>query len=113
MIAANELRIGNWVNINGVNLFLTPELFCLVVTKQIVSHKPIPLTPEVLRDCGFEKIGVTREENDLYQIICGERKFTLEKVASFFYESVRVDSLHHLQNIIFALTQTELTYKPS
>ena len=88
MIAANELRIGNWVlidedgkwneyQVEGINLatrnknihsFTTPFIFfkigSVVLTIDGDSEedgmvKPIPLTTEILEKCGFVRKGHT------------------------------------------------------
>jgi len=49
---SKDLRIGNIVSINGVELLLTSELFCLIVSGDVIKPKPIPLTEEWLMKKG-------------------------------------------------------------
>ena len=54
---ANELRIGNWVEIiqpnNGVYTTIQPSSFSVVIKD---NYKPIPLTKEWLLKLGLKKI---------------------------------------------------------
>ena len=71
----NELRVGNYVNYNGLNLevysfenkyprsekrydntILVDLLFDGFITATLHEVKGIPLTEEILLNCGFEKI---------------------------------------------------------
>ena len=126
MINANELRIGNWVRFK--------HLFCLIITiKQdnceiqsdriIVNSNyddinPIPLTTEILENCGFEEL-----EGNIYYKFFDYKEFRVfirkENNSVFMYwkgntvdDSVNNLPIHRLQNIIFALTGEELIYKP-
>tara|TARA_R110000822_G_scaffold158970_1_gene298474 strand:+ start:1535 stop:1882 length:348 start_codon:yes stop_codon:yes gene_type:complete len=113
---ANELRIGNWVNVldrdyevtavleRGINCGLVGCLYSLV--------KPIPLTEEWLLRFGFENVlnvGIYRKgaldvdyagglECLSFSIIDSNYDFTIKHV-------------HQLQNIHHALTGEELEFK--
>lgn len=125
---ANELRIGNWVEIiqpqKGVYTTLQQSSF----TVDLEAHfKPIILTEQWLLDFGFEKIVYGSEEtgygtdyhlkcnNDVF--MCYSDDFSLGLFAS--EESKKDDlgvlpnwenskTVHGLQNIYFALTGEEL-----
>lgn len=116
MIQPNELRIGNWVKINGVNLIVTPELFCLIISGDIAPPKPIPITPEILEKAGFYKEEGTIEcwtKNDPEFSICktlGEGFLFCQlscDTVSIIGKS-KIEYLHQLQNLYFALTGQEL-----
>jgi hypothetical protein len=126
MIKANELRIGNWVQYDDGTTMLVDgilqsdvslEGFPIVVGLSVI--RPIPLTPEVLEKCGFKK----HDDNPFFRMefayhdssypcyliydiekdyiqVC--RNFTSAADAPCKY-------LHQLQNLYFALTNTELT----
>jgi len=137
MINANELRIGNWVNFTGNgndNFIVVKELWkrelvsdymgnelCLFYTED--DLRPIPLTPEILEKCGFEKHDT---ENCLF-IYLHKHELDVDKITVSNNDGIvrieipgRRDScmlqphikyLHQLQNLIHALTQTELEIK--
>lgn len=53
MINAKELRIGNWVQVGGSPVQIEPaDLYIKDFTKY--NCEPIPLTPEILQQCGFD-----------------------------------------------------------
>lgn len=113
MIAANELRIGNYVSycqdddisvVKGIYSDVDVLLnLARVFTKDLFG---IPLTEDILLKCGFEK----RVDN-----ICNESHFVLGKfivmddfVLCDINIHVVITTLHHLQNLYFALTGEEL-----
>lgn len=131
MIDLKELRIGNWVNchflttnFNAQVLQMTPGM----VVVQDGEHKnsygfenisPIHLTPEILKNCGFEKLqddgsfGMEKQVKiKATHIILseGDRNGFCE-VFICGMDDVRVQHLHQLQNLFYALTQTELEVK--
>ena len=126
MIIVNELRIGNCINRLGVPTTITAieingEGFGYVSTKSsgaitFNQIEPIPLTEELLLKCGFEKYlkkDVYFKKGDSFELhqfnkyghfsyVCGDN---LE--GNFI--SIRIDWLHQLQNLYFALMGRELT----
>jgi hypothetical protein len=109
-----ELRIGNWVEIdqygntrNIIRIDNGSEIDQVVK----LNPSPIHLTPDILEKCGFEKkiedfyrsenltIVLTKDGSNLYfigiQEILNAPKY-----------------LHQLQNLYYALTGEELTFKP-
>jgi len=118
---ANELRIDNWViskdgrhiQMNRIMLGVVPLL------------SPIPLTPEVLEKCGFvpnaigqlaiEVLGIDTHL-ELITINDGYCYVNLNQVNEFGNSQNvainRIQYLHQLQNLYFALTGEELIYKP-
>jgi len=55
-IPNNELRIGNWVLINNQYIHMDLKMFHAVLMRfEGYVPEPIPLTPEILEKCGFEK----------------------------------------------------------
>jgi len=122
---SKDLRIGNIVSINGVELLLTSELFCLIVSGDVIKPKPIPLTEEWLIKAGFVKIADFNGYNNCYMkdgfvislskgecinihldwVYDGE----VENLPSIkCYEEIHV---HELQNDFKTLTGEELTFE--
>lgn len=121
----NELRIGSKVYYNGTHkeegtvTGVTEYLdgSCLVNLNgranglyKIEELSPIPITEEILLKCGFFK-----EEDRSYRWYLGEY-FTYDlDDGGFKYEGAwirpLIKYLHELQNLYFALTQTELEFK--
>ena len=116
MIKANELRVENLIY-NIKNEFEKRQIIVsgitntMIACKQIVTeHKffePIPLSEEWLLKAGFElvnKIGAIKRlrKNQLFQIRMIENEI--------FYEHKRLDFVHELQNLYFALTCEELVF---
>jgi hypothetical protein len=117
MIAANELRIGNWyVNQWGEYLQVDADLFG---SDNLESYPiPIPLTPEILEKCGFEKDNSSKYGGYLIGIGEGEkiRIVNDESIGWHYplngYRRPITNYLHQLQNLYFALTGEELNYMP-
>lgn len=131
MIDAKDLRISNLVLHNGqidevyaihyqdaqmqpYKVFLQNGRNRMGVS--LLDIYPIPLTPEILEKCGFEK-----QDNRWYKLnIC-------EDYINLYFESLakaelsisglgmklpHIEHLHQLQNLIYSLTKQELEYKP-
>jgi len=125
MIAANELRLGNyceyyiednmkksdpgfWVK-NKIDL---QDIECCLNNKEHFDkyYRTMPLTAELLEKCGFEKANDNFGGylSPLYKV--GRIRINdNEWYNSCFYTTVKY--LHQLQNLIFALTGTELEIK--
>jgi hypothetical protein len=118
MIAATDLRIGNYINKQGVGIikvgYSVFEDFN-TYPSPINSYEPIPLTKEILEKCGFEEV----EGNEYYAFfdLEGVRVYIHKIDGSAFisYGYATLDAytnnlhLHQLQNIIYALTNNEIT----
>jgi hypothetical protein len=115
---ATELRIGNWVRWNYEessegNVYPVEygyELDDIKNNPNIVN--PIPLTEEWLLKFGFNKVSDIWEfwKNSGWDL----RQHKLENKWWLFYngqdlDCVRIDYVHQLQNLYFALTGEELT----
>lgn len=119
---ANELRIGNgiylptqgskfeqrvrWVNSDDINGFDLSEC------------DPIPLTEELLRNCGFEKKhyggNVDFERwwhKNLTSIGTFRKPFNEQCLYDDKTRTVQIKYLHQLQNLYFALTGEELSFE--
>lgn len=122
MIDARELRIGNWVY--HTNTFCKPEMQLEFNLMKLEFHNgeypefnPIPLTPEVLEKCGFEDhkmYGWNILNNKLYKRIGVFIDIKEVRIMMPYFNGVMticntMQYLHHLQNLIFTLTDEELT----
>jgi hypothetical protein len=127
MIAANELRIGNYIYWDENQVFKISGITkagCRFEddNNQFRTHKrilPIPLTPEILEKCGMQKLNNSwiiddgsRDEHGA--VISGNYTFSLfgYNVSELYYGKFHVKHLHQLQNLYFFLTGKELIYKP-
>lgn len=118
MIAAQELRIGNYVEVECRHI---PVLNGQEIDYGHAVQLPIPLTTEILEKCGFEKSSMWNcltnriDEYGLLNIYLDTLSYGLfDTQSGDEYRSWdnRIEYLHQLQNLYFALTQTELTYNP-
>lgn len=102
MIGISELRIGNWVTAPA---FVEPFKVDLLTFHQADFIEPIPLTPEILEKCGFVHTVGNNYETINFRV-------WLESTGTYiFFERkirLRLDYLHQLQNLYYALTNTEL-----
>ena len=119
MVQANELRLGNWVHLidDDINDPIKITLPYLEICNQTPEKfNPIPLTPELLEKCGFEKNEELRYSNVAY---FKKKDFTITQVRDSWEVSYGLFgsmalickshlSLHRLQNIFFALLNKEL-----
>ena len=129
MIAANELRIGNWVMYDN-RLFqieaISRSLPCLNTDEFGIgvvdwnNINPIPLTPEILEKCGLKNGNSELDRNVFYSTNKHLAQFSVNISGSFgiyvgvfiALRSVHLEYLHQLQNLYFALTNEELNYTP-
>lgn len=119
MIQANELRIGNWVQVAGIYkssilraglVRVDAELILLVEAGKILVLG-IPLTPETL-----EQAGLPVKTDDLSWVVvvkAGTIDIILRPNGTYIdgvdWEQIKqVEYLHQLQNLYFALTGEEL-----
>ena len=95
---ANELRIGNWVHYNAFDgVVCSSDIFD--IDKGTIKAKPIPLTEEWLKRFNWnppKDIGVS------FSLTTDEIHF----VAGNYYK--KIEHVHQLQNLYFALTGEEL-----
>jgi hypothetical protein len=128
MIDATELRIGNWVHGHNPATMDPDETgqFQVVEISEIgINFKKvfmanddwaskvegIPLNPEILKKCGFEKDLYTHElySKGRYQVYLDGQKNVFRIVG---ISLAICPHLHQLQNLYFALTGEEIQYQP-
>jgi hypothetical protein len=125
---AQDLRIGNLVYgvsdrietvsaIYGDNRIQThiPQLAESYYEEDVALFEPIPLSEDILLRLGFEKVKSDYEEAETYDFYLGIIYFnmanTSTKISGKYCLSFIPDYVHQLQNLYFALTGTELTFK--
>ena len=115
---ANELRVGNWVNI-GYNKQWEHDDFANYFggSKGLDNDQvqPIDPTPEILEKAGFSKDDYyggnvfSLKISHNHEIMWDDGLFTLECDDSFYNERLNhIKHLHQLQNFYFAWTGKEL-----
>jgi hypothetical protein len=130
---ASELRIGNYVydtlgKVNTIDL----DAITYIVKESQNQVKPIPLTEEWLLKFGFKKYPNRRdtfrqEYYDSFQLVIDEHTIISFSIPIGYNDiicnydklyrseekkqSYRVKHIHQLQNLYFALTGEELTFK--
>ena len=117
MIQPNELRIGNFLHFREKERLLTvsnigdyfktqDENGISYGSDDLDDYEPIPLTEEEIRRFGFKRI------NSLWYGY-GNFKINISLNGDWGnnWMGFRLKSVHQLQNLVFALTGTELSIK--
>lgn len=123
MIKASELRIGNRVRFINQSIIVHAGTIedCDRANKSDApyQYEPIPLTPEILEKAGFERWAYLGD-NKYEFLICKARTLICYhegniRECSLYQDSKMIDLpaskvqyLHQLQNLYFALTGEEL-----
>ena len=117
---ANELRIGNYVIANKDEVivagFVGFYVSYIPIEKyhayaDMIHHiKPIPLTEEWLLKLGFEQCFINKERYHIdnlneVEFIDNEIRW-MANYTTFYHQ--KIEFVHQLQNLYFALTNTEL-----
>ncbi len=123
MIAPNELRIGNYFTAGIMTDYETvftidyDRIQGYLINKSIpLSHlHPIPLSPSILDKCGFKQDGGSFEKG-IYQLSTQKngKGYKPWVIADEYNHQIGevILYLHQLQNLYYALTQTELKIQP-
>ena len=123
---ARELRYGNWVVINGSRMQVT-ALGIHSIGEGASTGDPVPLTPEILDKCGFMShpvetyytknlfdkgglVGTLAIEMTDYSFAISDSFDTIMETHRFA-AGHKLDYLHKLQNLYYALTGQELNYQ--
>lgn len=111
-----ELRIGSWIHSNVTHADWQIEQQSIeLVFQQIDKISPIQLTEEWLLKLGFSDVG-----NGFFQSpapSCWNYNLKTNEIILFedregYGLDIKVEFVHLLQNLYFALTGKELTYQP-
>lgn len=122
---AKDLRIGNLINWNGVDRELSSTLMNILLTNPNAKDyiKQVPLARELLRRFGFKQYEYTSNYKikankywSLGELKQGFLKIKLTeamnyRVENFGNKSIYLYTAHELQNLYFAITNTELELK--
>ena len=124
MTQPQELRIGNYVEYNGEIIKLDGSLLCCYIQNELeFPLNPIPLTEEILLKFGFNEVEGERwcdmheefEECNYYYLSMFKIYYNPEtdifEDDNLYHFNVNLKYVHQLQNIYFALTGEELTFK--
>ena len=105
---ANELRIGNYVQFSGGAIYKVDMLY--IGFGGLEFWKPIPLTEEWLLKFGFEKKGCNWElPNFRFHVNKSVNYDGFLFCDGYSVITEKIQHVHQLQNLYFALTQKELT----
>jgi len=125
-ISANELRLGNLVHykqndgniIEHATIWEDIMIICGNPGGYNRHHTPIPITPEWLERFGFECVYKSAMHSTYFNK-CMSYYFwnkpwnkPNQQYAEFKGEIIHCDFVHQLQNLVHALTGTELILKP-
>lgn len=116
---ANELRLGNLVFVDDVTRELTKQMFKVaVIALNCQEIEPIPLTEEWLFKAGFENIQRGRFIMNILsygsinvQITKNKLVVELGTTGHYLFGETKIEYVHQLQNLYFALTGIELELK--
>ncbi len=100
-IKVESLRLGNWVSNGDFNYKVDCGSLYDAATLEYYPLEGIPITPDILRNIGVIKEGI---ELRLDQGLCYV-DFKGNTLTAAMY-------VHELQNLFYALTNTEIEYKP-
>ena len=104
MIAAGELRSGNYLMRNSYYAKVTAQDIYLIESGIIKFLKPVPIDAEILQKCGFEFSNGLYKKGDCYLEYAGWHG-QYEKNG---YVGKALQYLHELQNLYFVITGGEL-----
>jgi hypothetical protein len=107
---AQELRIGNWYDHNGIHRQVFPITITEVWEAQRIWCKPIPLTEEWLLKLGGIK-ATDSFGGYLFYYPNGNGMRIKNNEWSTQHLTVKVEFVHQLQNLYFSLTGEELIIK--
>lgn len=105
MVNINELRIGNWILLDGIHTCVAIDTLVVMYHNDIKAIG-IPLIEDVLVKSGLKFRHTEPELPDYWE----DKKIMLwaDYNGNIHYDNLWVKWLHQLQNLYFALTGTEL-----
>lgn len=117
-LKATELRIGNYVSCQNWSPYRIEAVDIHHCHYHPEAYKPIPLTEDILVKLGFEIDSVDRPrlyaDYKVINPITKDYMIELKNVGKgWFYRNgyFKIDYVHQLQNLYFALCGEELTFK--
>ena len=110
MIKANELRVGNLVNVAGIGV---TEIDHLKKGVDYTELLPTPITKNLLLKAGYEYIKEIDGYADAKHVVyLHEDRIVFHPFCTNDRDCyIKIKSVHHWQNVVFAITQKELTFK--
>lgn len=119
MIQPNELRIWNYAyDPDNEITQISAKTFELLEDLSTYYLSPIPLTRDILLKCGFKEVAVYANVYSMGNIRIHADKYEKTNTVLFVLYcdddtifSKEVSSVHHLQNLYFALNDIELDIK--
>lgn len=115
MITASELRIGNWIELKNSGFVKVDADNIGDIVNNPYIFEPIPLTPEILQQCGLNQMTNTKMfykefENGNYLQIA-DNEISLggnDSSTGGMTFNIECKYVHQLQNLYFTLTGEEL-----
>ena len=114
---ANELRINNLIAVKGFCVKVSKETFKHIEDGKVLEAEPIPLTEEWLIKFGFEKSideYWTIDGSSLWWLLSKSKNVGIKLMDNEVFgvmNRYKIEYVHQLQNLYFALTGKELTIK--
>jgi hypothetical protein len=130
-MTAQELRLGNWIKLHGDFFQVTPKMMTAYLQNGIYHTQPIKLTEEWLEKAGFEfyDYDVFDSDNETETYLSYRRKHSSKSlwyvvnlnpdgIGEFCIEwewaetgvISRIQFVHQLQNLYYAVTGQELSF---
>ena len=113
MIKPQEIRIANYIEYNGEIIKLDGSFLCCYIQNELeFPLNPIPLTEEILLKFGFfKKLGNYELENFRFHISQPMNFDGFVFCEGYSVITDKIQFVHQLQNLFFALKDEELTFK--
>lgn len=110
-IQVKEIRLGNLVYQGTKIPVAVTEEMIYNAAKGAIKLDPIELTPDWLEKAGFILMDDNGDfkGNDRYWI--HPKLYGQISLPNYFYRGIFIKYIHQLQNLYFALTGSELTFK--
>jgi hypothetical protein len=113
---ANELRIGNWVRQRESDTYIQIEQY-LLCNEELCHYQPIRLTEDWMFKFGFYETTKEHYVSGLYTLNKPDGFYINKETMCYCdidYEGttndrIKIQYVHQLQNLYFALTGEELT----
>jgi len=125
MLDAKDLRIGNHIIYDGrigIVKWFTNKSFLLKMEFSTLNHtsrkgwvelplEPIELTEQWLLDFGYKQVNTLANGTKVFEKLGLFTVYYKDGIVRFSFYTIDVKFVHKFQNIIYSLTNTELTLK--